>query len=88
MSQIRLHDDLYERALRRATEAGFESVDAYVAEVIGDDLREENFDHLFTPERIAHLDRISREVREGAKTYTMEEVEARLQKTRAAWQSR
>jgi hypothetical protein len=46
---------------------------------------DENFDHLFTPERIAHLDRISAAINAGGKTYTIKEVKAHLKKKRKEW---
>ncbi len=58
MHQIQLSNDLFEGAQRRATEAGFSSVDDFVAEVLRHELADEavDFDRLFTPERLArHL---------------------------------
>ena len=59
MHQIQLNDQLYLVAQRRALAAGFVTVDEYVADVLEHDLQEEseNFDYLFTPERLAHIDR-------------------------------
>ena len=61
MQQIQLADQLYKEAERRAAEAGFPSVDDSVAEVISQSIHEsaESYDHVFTPKRIANLDRIS-----------------------------
>jgi len=87
MHHVQLSDLLYEKAKLRAKEAGFSDVDAFIAEVLEADLSEEaaDFDHLFTPERLAHLDRISAEVKAGAKTYTPEEVRAHFRKKHDAW---
>jgi hypothetical protein len=41
MHQIQLNDQLYQEAKQRAAEAGFVSVDEYVADVLQTDLREE-----------------------------------------------
>ena len=67
MQQIQLNDQLYQEAQRRAAEAGFGSVDEYVADVLQHDLQEqtENFDHLFTPERLAHIDRAAAQIDAG-----------------------
>ncbi len=61
MQKVQLNDQLYKEAERRAREAGFASVDEFVADRLESDFSEEqeNFDHLFTPEVIAELDEIS-----------------------------
>jgi hypothetical protein len=53
-----------------------------VDELYGDP---ENFDHLFTPERVAYLDGLAAKVREGGVTYTTEEVSAHLAARREEW---
>ena len=67
MRQIQLNDRLYEEVHRRASASGFVSVDEYVADVLQQDLDQdiENFDHLFTPERLAHLDRAAAQIEAG-----------------------
>jgi hypothetical protein len=66
MHHIQLSDQLYQEAQRRAAEAGFGSVDEYVANVVQHDLEEtENLDHLFTPERLAHIDRAAAQIDAG-----------------------
>ena len=47
--QLQLSDQLYAQAKRRAGEAGFESVDDYIADVVTDELTEDTkkFGHLF-----------------------------------------
>lgn len=87
MRQVQLTEDLYQEALRRASDAGYSSVDDYIAEVVSQDLREdnENFDDRFTPEVIAHLDQISAEIKSGGKTFTMEEVDAHFKNKREEW---
>jgi hypothetical protein len=91
MHQVQLNDQLYKEAQRRATEAGFSTVDEYVADVVSHDLVEDNgdetpdLDHLFTPEVIAQLDQISAEIKAGGKTYTMEEVREHFEKKRKKW---
>lgn len=87
MHQVQLNDELYKEAERRATEAGFSTVDEYIADVVSHDLHEEteNLDHLFTPEVIAHPDQISAEIKAGGKTYTMDEVQEHFEKKRKEW---
>jgi hypothetical protein len=66
MHQIQLSDQLYQEAQRRAAEAGFGSVDEYVADMLQHDLEEtENLDHFFTPERLAHIDRAAAQIDAG-----------------------
>lgn len=85
--QLQLSDQLYDEARRRAVNAGFKTVEEYASDVLTNDLQEDtqNYDHLFTPERIAHLDKVAAEVRAGGKTYTMDEVSAHLDEKRADW---
>lgn len=75
MHQVHLSDNLYEQARRRAQESGFTDVDEYIAEVVASDLEEIDVTQLFTPERLARLDRISAEVKAGSRTYTEEELD-------------
>jgi hypothetical protein len=84
--QIQLNDQLYQDAQRRAAEAGFGSVDEYVADVLQHDLREEieDFDHLFTPERLAHIDRAAAQIDAGL-GLTSEQVDVELAKRRDEW---
>jgi len=83
--QIQLNDQLFEVAQRRAAEAGFESGDEYVAEVLQGICGEtENFDHLFTPERLAHIDQAAAQIDAGH-GLTVEQVESELAKSRAKW---
>jgi NADPH:quinone reductase-like Zn-dependent oxidoreductase len=85
--QLQLTDDLYEEATRRAIDAGFKSVDEFIADVLSGELAQETetFDHFFTPERIAHLDRVAECVRAGGRIYTPEELNANLAARRADW---
>jgi hypothetical protein len=86
MHQVQLNDNLYKEAERRAREAGFGSVDEFVADRLENDFSEEqeNFDHLFTPEVIADLDKISADMQAG-KSVSMEEVKKHLADVRQAW---
>ncbi len=87
MQEIRLNDKLYRQAERRALEAGFSSVEAYVADVLDHEFDDsmENIDHLFTPEVIAQLDAISADIKAGGKTYSVAKVNAHFEKEREEW---
>lgn len=87
MHQIQLTDEVYAEVERRAAEAGYNSIDEYVAEMLMGDLNEEtaNFDHLFTPECIADLDRVSAEVRASGITYSPEQVREHFRNKSEAW---
>ena len=80
MQQIHVSDQLYREVFRRATEAGFESVDAYIADMLQHELDDaENLDWLFTPERLAHIDQAAAEIAAG-KGLTPKQVDAELVK--------
>jgi PHD/YefM family antitoxin component YafN of YafNO toxin-antitoxin module len=86
MHQIQLNDQLFQQAQRRAAESGFASVDEYVADVLQSDLMDEetpDLDHLFTPERLAHIDRAIAEI-EAGQGYTAEEVREHFRRRRDA----
>jgi len=81
MQPIHLDDQLYQESQRRAAEAGFPNVDAYVANVVQQDLHEEteDFEHLFTPERLAHIARAAAQIDAG-QGLTLEQANAELAK--------
>ena len=89
--QLELTDQIYAQAKLRADEAGFSTVDEYLTDILTDDLSEEfvaedpegeteNLDHLFTPERLAHVDRVIADIKAGGKTYTSAEVREHFRK--------
>jgi hypothetical protein len=84
MHQVQLADQVYQKARRRATEAGFASVDEYLAEVVTQDIADpgENLDRYFTPERLAHIDKAAAEIKAG-KGYTPRQAKAERAKRRA-----
>ncbi len=85
MHQIQLNDQLYQQAQRRATEAGFGSVDEYVADMLQHDVEEEEtLDQFFTPERLAHIDRSIAQI-EAGQGLTSEQAKAELAKRRDEW---
>jgi len=86
MQQVRLNDQLYKEAERRARDAGFASVDEFVADRLESDFSDgqEDFDDRFTPEVVADIDRISEDMKAG-KSVSMEEVDQHLADVREAW---
>lgn len=85
--QLNLSDEVYEQVKRRAAQAGFASIDAYVADVLSGDEPgvDEALDHLFTTERLAHIDKAIATVNAGGPTHTMDEVRENLASNRADW---
>ncbi len=90
MPQVQLDDQLFKAAQRQAANAGFATVDEYVADMVANDLLEDaipdppNLDHLFTPERLAHIDAALNDVKAGH-FYTAEQSDEELAKRRAEW---
>jgi len=85
MHQINLNEKLFQAVRERATAAGFENVDDYVADVLQEEVTvSENFDHLFTPERLAHIEESLQQIRDG-KGLSLEEARAELAKRRDEW---
>ena len=86
MQQVQLSDQLYKDVQRRAAQAGFSSVDQYIAEVLSRDPFEglDDFDHLFTPERLAHIDKAAAQIDAG-QFYTPGQADAELAKRRDEW---
>lgn len=87
MQSIQLSDQLYQEALRRACDAGFESVDQYIAEIVKHHVNSsgDDYDKIFTPQVIAQLNHIHAEVQAGAKTFSQEEVEQHFMQKAQAW---
>jgi Arc/MetJ-type ribon-helix-helix transcriptional regulator len=86
MHQIQLTNQVYDRVKRRADKAGFGSVDEYIINLLEEDESVEapNLDHLFTPERLAIIDKAVEQIKNG-EFYTMEEVDEFLAQNRAEW---
>jgi len=86
MNEIRLSEQLYKEAERRAQAAGYATVDDFVSEQLQSDFsaEHEDFDGHFTPDVIACLDQISDDMTAG-RSLSMEEVEKHLNTVRAAW---
>lgn len=86
MHQIQLSDEVFQAAQQRALEFGYANVDEYVAAVLGNAPElAPNLDHLFTPERMAIIDRAAAELDAGL-GLSMEQVNAALAKVRRDWQ--
>jgi hypothetical protein len=85
MPQIQLNDHVFQAAQRRAADGGFSSVEEYIADVVIHDVGDDaDIDHLFTPERLAHIDEAEAEIKAG-KSYTAEQADVELAKRRAEW---
>jgi hypothetical protein len=86
MPQVRLNDQLFKDAERRASEAGFSAVDNYVADLLNRELTDaaETFDRLFTPERLAKIDAAAAQIDSG-QFFTAEQADQELSKRRAEW---
>jgi hypothetical protein len=85
MHQIQLSDEVYESLQQAAALRGLPTVEEYITELATEDADPDN---VLTPERLAHLDRISAEIAAGAKTYTGEEIDASLAAHKAAWRKK
>jgi hypothetical protein len=86
MPQVQLDDQVFKVAQRRAADAGYASVDDYVADVVVHDANDDtdNIDHLFTPERLEHIDKAEGEIKAG-KFFTAEQADQELAKRRQEW---
>lgn len=83
MPAIQLNDQVFKVAQQRASDAGYSSVDAYVADVlVSADAKDIN--HLFTPERFAHIDKADADIQSG-KGYTAEQAKKELAERREKW---
>jgi hypothetical protein len=89
MQQVQLTDQLYHVVKRRASEAGFASVEEYIADVVAQDVADdtENYDRLFTPQVVGELERISATAKAGGTTYSSEEVRGHFRKKSDAWRA-
>ena len=85
MNAISLPDRLYIEAQRAATASGL-SVETFVAQAVSLHLQDDpqNFDHRFTPEVVASLDRAAAQADLGP-VMTFEQYELEFQPKRDAW---
>ena len=86
MHQVQLSEQLYRQAERRAAEAGYTSVDDFVTDVVSQSLSgdAEDFDHLFTPERLEHIDKAAADI-EAGDFITSEQAKAEFARQRSEW---
>jgi hypothetical protein len=85
--EVTIPDRLFNQAMHVAAENGFDSLAAYVVELISHDVEPEasdDYDHAFTPQVLAALDTAAAEARAG-ESYTRKEVDEFLANNRAAW---
>ena len=91
MPQVQLDDKIFDAARRRATDAGYASVDEYITDVVVHDLTGDvgtetlDANHVFTPERLAELERISASVKAGGKTFTIADAQQHFANRRKTW---
>ncbi len=79
MPRVQIDEQVFQAVKRRAVDGGYSSVDAYIAQVVADELRGEsretpNLDHLFTPQLVSELKAVSEKAKSGGKTHSSEEV--------------
>lgn len=86
MRTIEVSDEVYARLERAALEDGI-SIQDLIAEFFEKVLPDgsDGFSSLFTPERLAELDRISSEIDAGARTFSPEEVRDYLAERRTEY---
>jgi hypothetical protein len=84
---INIPDEAYITAKERAKQEGFGSTEVFLSDLVISSISpdSDNQDHVFTTTVISELDRISAEIKAGAKTYTAEEVRTHLAQKRKAW---
>jgi hypothetical protein len=85
--QFQMSDQLYLSAQQQAEEGGFSSVDEYVAVVFQNYLNTPDMEHLFTPERMAIIERATAEYEAGL-GMTREQANAKFAEMRRAWDNR
>ena len=86
---INLPDEAYLMAQKRAQQEGFVSIEGFLSDVflfLVNTITSEpdNYDHLFTPNVLASIDKGAQEIIDG-KSMTRSEVDAHLATKRAEW---
>lgn len=81
MRHVQLSDQAYEEVKRRALLAGCPSVDEYVADALLTEVgpQTQDLDELFTPTRLAAIDRATARIRAG-ESYTADQVREHFDK--------
>lgn len=88
MTHIELSEATFRLATDRAAARGFPSVGDYVEDALlaDEEVTDADIQRLFTPERLAELDKAVAQVKAG-RGMTMAEVEAALDQTAAEWKA-
>ena len=60
---------MYAAAVERARASGCSSVDLYLTKLVEHDVTDQDYDHVFTPEVLASLNRASEQARAGPSVY-------------------
>ncbi len=85
MATIEIDDGLYNKLRARAAEAGCESIEDYLDEMVNSESADGVLlDTLFTSERIAEIEKADEQVRAG-QTVTLEESRERFRAQRDQW---
>ncbi len=90
MPLISLSDEVYALTSQRAAAAGFTSVEEYIVNVLSEEHADESSEpepdlrHLFTPERMAKIEKAISEIDSG-NCYTDEELTVELSRMRQEW---
>lgn len=89
MHNVRLNPDTYSKAKQIAESRGFESVEEFLTLIINEEAAtpQVNYDHLFTPEVLAAIDRAEEDVQAG-RVYTPDEVREHLRLKGEEWQQK
>jgi len=85
--EVSIPDSLYTQAQKAAVSSGFDNMDAYVLDLISHDVkagRQENYDHIFTPEVLVELDAAAAEAKNGM-TYSRQQVDSYLAERKSEW---
>jgi hypothetical protein len=80
--QLELSDALYNQVQLRAAQAGFQSVVDYITDGLTDD--SEDLSHLFTPERLAMIDKAAAQIDAGL-FKTAKHADEELARRRNEW---
>ena len=85
--EVTIPDPLVNQAQHVAAASGFDTVAAYVVDLISHDVKpeaDENYDSAFTPEVLAALDTAAADARAG-KSYARNQLDEFLAGNRTAW---
>jgi hypothetical protein len=88
MPQVQLDDQVFKVAQKRAADSGYASIDDYIADMVVQDVSDDtppDLDHRFTPEVVAHLEKISAGAGAGEKTYSPDEISEHFATKSAQW---